>query len=70
MNISQYLADNGTLTYTNKGVSMWAICILGRGEANHIPGMLDRLKHSVSFYRLSCNMNPEAARVSWEAMRP
>ncbi|MBQ7168921.1 MAG: hypothetical protein IJR63_03340 [Synergistaceae bacterium] len=32
--------------------------------------LLDRLKHSVSFYRLACNMSPEAAKVSWEAMRP
>ena len=75
-----------------------AVCILRRGDANHIeritadeaypsilrqtyrphnPAMLaktltllDRLKDSVSFYRLHCNMNPEAAKVSWEAMRP
>ena len=32
--------------------------------------LLDRLKHSVRFYELHCNMNPEAAKVSWEAMRP
>ncbi|MBQ3448028.1 MAG: hypothetical protein IJG37_10335 [Synergistaceae bacterium] len=32
--------------------------------------LLDRLKDSVSFYRLTCNMNPDAAKVSWEAMRP
>ncbi|MBQ7168924.1 MAG: hypothetical protein IJR63_03355 [Synergistaceae bacterium] len=30
MNISQYLADNGTLTYTNKGVSMWPLLREGR----------------------------------------
>ena len=82
----------------NIHVPLRAVCVLRRGETNHIervegddvyaeilrqtyrpddPAMLaktltllDRLKDSVSFYRLHCNMNPEAARVSWEAMRP
>ena len=30
--------------------------------------LLDRLKNSVRFYELHCNMNPDAAKVSWEAM--
>ena len=30
MNIAQYLADNGTLTYTNRGVSMWPLLREGR----------------------------------------
>lgn len=30
MNIAQYLADKGTLTYTNKGVSMWPLLREGR----------------------------------------
>ena len=82
----------------NIHVPLRAICILRRGDTNHIesishaeafpfllrqtyrphdPAMLaktltllDRLKDSVSFHRLTCNMNPDAARVSWEAMRP
>ena len=30
MNIAQYLAENGTLTYTNRGVSMWPLLREGR----------------------------------------
>ena len=30
MNIGQYLSENGTLTYTNKGVSMWPLLREGR----------------------------------------
>lgn len=30
--------------------------------------LVDRLANSVEFYRLQCNMDPEAARVSYEAM--
>lgn len=86
----------------NKGnnihVPLRAVCILSRGETNHIERidsdeayplilrqtyrphnhlmlaktltLLDRLKDSVRFYSLQCNMNPEATKVSWEAMRP
>ena len=82
----------------NIHVPLRAVCILERGETNHIEringdvaysslirqtyrpynsvmlaktlSLLDRLKNSMSFYRLYCNMNSEAARVSWEAMRP
>lgn len=32
--------------------------------------LLDRLKDTVMFFRLTCNMTPEAPRISWEAMRP
>jgi hypothetical protein len=31
--------------------------------------LLDMLMQTVAFYRLSCNMEPEAARVSYEAMK-
>ena len=31
--------------------------------------LLDTLMQTVAFYRLSCNMEPEAARVSYEAMK-
>ena len=82
----------------NIHVPLRAVCILERGETNHIEridgdeaysslirqtyrpcdsimlartlSLLDRLKNSISFYHLSCNMKPEAPRVSWEAMRP
>ena len=30
--------------------------------------LLDRLSGAIRFYRLSCNMDPEAARVAYEAM--
>ena len=32
--------------------------------------LLDRLAGCVRFWRLGCNMDPEAARVAYEAMRP
>ena len=32
--------------------------------------LLDRLSSRVEFYRMQCNMDPEAANVSYEAMRP
>ena len=82
----------------NIHVPLRAVCILRRGDENHIqqitadeayplllrqtyrphdPAMLaktlsllDRLKDTVKFYELHCNLNPEAAKVSWEAMRP
>ena len=31
--------------------------------------LLDRLMRRVAFYRLQCNMEPEAARISYEAMK-
>ena len=31
--------------------------------------LLDRMTKCLRFYRLRCNMEPDAARVSWEAMR-
>lgn len=82
----------------NIHVPLRAVCILRRGESNHIERitaddaypellrqtyrphdksmlaktllLLDRLKHSVRFYRLHCNINPDAAKVSWEEMKP
>ena len=30
--------------------------------------LLDRLSRLVRFYRMKCNMNPEAARISYGAM--
>jgi len=30
--------------------------------------LIDRLANSVEFYRMGCNMDPEAARISYEAM--
>ena len=30
--------------------------------------LLDRLAGNVAFYRMECNMDPEAAKVSYEAM--
>lgn len=31
--------------------------------------MIEKLTERVAFYRLQCNMDPEAAQVAWEAMR-
>ena len=73
-----------------------AICILERGEENHIESisprealpmilqqthrprdprglgkyleLVDGLTNSVAFYRFRCNMDPQAAVVSYEAM--
>lgn len=81
---------------SNICVPLKAICILERGQNNHIEEipvkdalfmllqqsnrpmqkqmmsrymeLLDRLSGNVKFYRLGCNMDPEAARVSYEAM--
>lgn len=80
----------------NIHVPLRAVCILRRGNSNHIERitpenayphllrqtyrphdkislsktltLLDRLKNSVRFYELHCNMKPDAAKVSWEAM--
>lgn len=77
-------------------VPLKAICILERGEENHIRrihpkdsvamllqqssrpsdmskldkylSLIDAIAHKVEFYRLQCNMDPEAARVSYEVM--
>ena len=79
---------------TNCMLPLKAICILERGEENHIckisaaqalpmlmqqshrPGnlikymdILDALTKVIAFYRLQCNMEEEAARISYEAMR-
>ena len=32
--------------------------------------LLDRMTRSICFYHLRCNMEPEAARISWQAMCP
>lgn len=32
--------------------------------------LLDRMTKTVQFFRLRCNTDPEAARISWQAMRP
>ena len=32
--------------------------------------LIDRLSSRVSFYRMRCNMDPQAARMSYEAMCP
>ena len=40
-------------------------------DPRHMPkylDLLDRLSQGVRFYRLSCNMSPEAARVAYDAM--
>ena len=80
----------------NIQVPLKAICILERGEENHIEripardavhmllqqsarpmdpqripkylDLVDALSKKVEFYRLSCNMDPEAARIAFEAM--
>lgn len=101
------ITEDGVLAYgspwngkhglgTNTCVPLKAICILERGEENHIQKipakdavfmllqqsnrpmnrqlmpkymeLLDKLSGSVNFYRLACNMDPEAARISYEAM--
>lgn len=101
------ITENGVLAYgspwngkhglgTNTCVPLKAICILERGEENHIQKipakdavfmllqqsnrpmnrqlmpkymeLLDKLSGSVNFYRLACNMDPEAAQISYEAM--
>lgn len=80
----------------NISVPLEAICILERGETNHIRAiqakdavfmllqqssrplhgktlpkymeLVDRLAGSVKFYQLACNMEPEAALLSYETM--
>ena len=80
----------------NVSVPLKAVCILERGEENHIRpikagqalpmliqqsnrpldrkwmpkylDMLDKLAGGVEFYRLACNMEPDAALVSYQAM--
>ena len=32
--------------------------------------LMDRLSRKVAFYRLRCNMDPEAAQIAFEAMSP
>ena len=82
---------------TNAGVPLRGICILERGEENHIQRisprealfmliqqssrpaeparmprymeLIDGLAKGTSFYRLTCNMNPQAAQVSYHGMR-
>jgi hypothetical protein len=81
----------------NSIVPLKGICILERGEENHIVtisgkealpmllqqsyrpsnplglsqllGIIDMLTQKVSFYRLKCNMDPEAALVAYEGMQ-
>ena len=81
---------------TDIRVPLKAICILERGEENHIRrihpkdavhmllqqssrpadmgklekylDLIDAIAHKVEFYRLRCNMDQEAARVSYEVM--
>ena len=82
--------------HTNIGVPLKAICILERGQENHIHPihprealipllqqtlrprnprqmghylyLLDKLSAQIPFYRLECNMDPNAARMAYEAM--
>lgn len=81
---------------SNLNVPLKAVCILERGEENHIQSipakqalsmllqqsnrpmdrklfpkyleLLDRLAGGVAFYSLACNMDPQAALVSYQAM--
>lgn len=81
---------------TNCMLPLKGICILERGEENHITPIspkqmlpmllqqsyrpedakttaqllqvLDKLTQKTAFYRLACNMDPEAARVAFEGM--
>lgn len=81
---------------SNIQVPLKAICILERGEENHIRkihpkdavymllqqssrpmdakklpkylDLVDALSKQVEFYRLSCNMDPEAAKIAFEVM--
>ena len=81
---------------TDLQVPLKAICILERGQENHIRRihpkdavamllqqssrptdmkkldkylqLIDGVAHRVTFYRLQCNMEPEAARVAYEVM--
>jgi hypothetical protein len=32
--------------------------------------LIDKLSSRVSFYRMRCNMDPQAARMSYDAMSP
>jgi len=32
--------------------------------------LIDKLSSRVSFYRMQCNMDPEAAKVAFDGMRP
>ena len=82
---------------TNATVPLRAICILERGEKNHISPLtfsqafpaffaqvyrssnradtmktmelIKKLSRTVRLYRLSCNMDPDAAAVAFEGMR-
>ncbi|MBQ1376499.1 MAG: hypothetical protein IIY77_00880 [Lachnospiraceae bacterium] len=81
---------------TNTSVRLKAICLLERGQENHIEPvdpfrlypmllqqlfrpddetamkkvleLLDRLMGQISFYRLKCNMESEAAITAWKGM--
>lgn len=101
------VTDNGAIVYgtpfngkhhldSNINVPLDGICVLERGQKNHIEkvrkedvyavllqqtyrpntpsdlqktlALLDKLTFCVNLYKLSCNMEPDAARVSYEAI--
>ncbi|MDO5336560.1 MAG: hypothetical protein Q4E89_03725 [Eubacteriales bacterium] len=102
------ITDNGVIAYgtpwngkhrlgSNISIPLRAICILGRGETNHIQSILksaafpmlvqqsyrpsdagdmrkilslaDRLGSNVRLYKLTCNMEQEAAWIAFEGMQ-